>query len=378
MMKFDQKEIYSQIHTILKEVFDLNGISLLRADDKEYHQDLYYNVKTYMHGCGIGVAIFDRIKTNEFNPNVSLEIGYMDSLSKPILLLKDESLEVLPTDLMGRLYREFDPFSLKNTLTQSVNNWLNDQGLCFTCFECKVVLDRRITELSVDSNLIDQCIQDIAVHAPKKTPLVKGLEESLDNGFATIVFEADIDFYQHIRKLYNSSKLFIENNIKVTDVLTSNKEINWGDHGVLTIEKSHLGGKGQICRLEYIEGCEEIINRGKVYLPGEPVYNLNECSIALVIDAEGMVMAVSNLINSGCVFPTKLAIGTWLFDNGDSLPLFSVTANIAAGPGLSIFPSDQELAAAHMFNVKYYIQKSIVDNRNFRIDFDGARNISLV
>ena len=27
------------------------------ARDKEYHEDLYPNIQTYMHGCGFGIAI---------------------------------------------------------------------------------------------------------------------------------------------------------------------------------------------------------------------------------------------------------------------------------------------------------------------------------
>ena len=53
------------------------GIAALRADDKEYHDDLLPNVLTYIYGCRFGIAVFERLEAEDFNPNVSLEVGYM-------------------------------------------------------------------------------------------------------------------------------------------------------------------------------------------------------------------------------------------------------------------------------------------------------------
>ena len=41
--------------------------------DKEYHEDLLPNILIYLHGCGMGVAVFERIEAEDFDPNVSLE-----------------------------------------------------------------------------------------------------------------------------------------------------------------------------------------------------------------------------------------------------------------------------------------------------------------
>ena len=67
-----------------------HGIVGLRADDKEYNPSLFDNVQTYLHGCGLGVAIFERIEEDAFNPNVALEVGYMMAMDKPVCLLKDQ------------------------------------------------------------------------------------------------------------------------------------------------------------------------------------------------------------------------------------------------------------------------------------------------
>ena len=129
MMRFGETNAHKQSEKIIKEAFSKHGIAVLRADDKEYHDDLLPNIQTYMHGCGIGVALFERIESNEFNPNMSLEIGYMIALGKPICLLKDKTLPSLPTDLVSRLYRTFDTYDAKKTIPPAVDRWIQDKGL---------------------------------------------------------------------------------------------------------------------------------------------------------------------------------------------------------------------------------------------------------
>lgn len=46
-----------------------------------------------MHGCEFGVAVFDRITEDDFNPNVTLEVGYMLGMGRNVLLLKDKTPE---------------------------------------------------------------------------------------------------------------------------------------------------------------------------------------------------------------------------------------------------------------------------------------------
>ena len=129
MMKYEDTPIQSKMVVKLKELFKKHGLELLRADEKHYSDDLLTNIRTYMHGCGFGVAIFDRINSEYFNPNVSLEIGYMMALKKPILFLKDITLKSLHTDLIGKLYEEFDFQNYKRTFDKSVTKWLDNHEI---------------------------------------------------------------------------------------------------------------------------------------------------------------------------------------------------------------------------------------------------------
>jgi predicted nucleotide-binding protein len=60
---------------------------------------------------------------------VSLEVGYLLGLRKPVLLLKDQTLPRLPSDLVGRLYTEFNTFDVKGTLPAGIQHWLVNKKL---------------------------------------------------------------------------------------------------------------------------------------------------------------------------------------------------------------------------------------------------------
>jgi hypothetical protein len=129
LMQFGRTKAHKRITKAVKDGLAAHGIIGVRADDKEYHADLFPNVQTYMHGCGLGVAVFERIEAERFNPNVALEVGYMLAMDKPVCLLKDETLTTLPADLVGKLYREFDPQEPTDTIPKNLSRWLTDRGL---------------------------------------------------------------------------------------------------------------------------------------------------------------------------------------------------------------------------------------------------------
>jgi hypothetical protein len=75
MMRFGRTEAHDRIFAGVRKALGTLGVAVIRADDKEYHEDLFSNVLTYIYGCGFGVAVFERIETEDFNPNVALEVG---------------------------------------------------------------------------------------------------------------------------------------------------------------------------------------------------------------------------------------------------------------------------------------------------------------
>lgn len=129
MMEIEDTKTHNDIFKAIKETLDSHSIKGLRADEKDYHEDLYYNVLTYLYGCGFGIAVFEGIEKEKLNPNVSLEVGYMKALRKDICLLKDRTLKTLQTDLIGKLYKKFDPHDSKGTIPKELSNWLLDKGI---------------------------------------------------------------------------------------------------------------------------------------------------------------------------------------------------------------------------------------------------------
>lgn len=129
MMRFGTTRAHQEISATIKNALAQHGIIGLRADDRQYHEDLYYNILTYMHGCGMGVAAFERIEQQSHNPNVALEVGYMLALRKQVCLLKDKTLDTLQGDLVGKLYRTFDTHDVAGTLPPELAQWISDRRL---------------------------------------------------------------------------------------------------------------------------------------------------------------------------------------------------------------------------------------------------------
>jgi len=129
MMQFGKSSAHRNIVSAIRSALDPHQFVGLRADDKQYHDDVFFNILTYVYGCRFGIAVFERIEDEHFNPNVSLEVGYMLGIGKHVCYLKDRTLKTLQTDLIGKLYREFDPLSCEETIRPAVWRWMEDKGL---------------------------------------------------------------------------------------------------------------------------------------------------------------------------------------------------------------------------------------------------------
>jgi hypothetical protein len=129
MMKFGTTPAHDNIVRGINNALAPHGLRAVRADDKEYHSDLYFNILTYLYGCGFGIAVFERIETEDFNPNVSLEVGYILALGKHVCLLKDKTLSKLHTDLVGKLYRMFDPQDPATSIPSVLTKWMTEKRI---------------------------------------------------------------------------------------------------------------------------------------------------------------------------------------------------------------------------------------------------------
>jgi hypothetical protein len=129
IMRFGLSPRHHRIHEAINSTFLAHEIRAHRADDKAYTDLLLQNIRTYMHGCGFGVAVFERIESDNHNPNVALEVGYMLALGKRVCLLKDKTLSRLPTDIVGSLYAEFDMDDIETSIRSTLERWLRQRGI---------------------------------------------------------------------------------------------------------------------------------------------------------------------------------------------------------------------------------------------------------
>lgn len=129
IMPFRETPVHSAIQEAVREILAESGFNVLRADDRVYAEDLFANIQAYMHGCRFGVAVFERTLSEEFNPNVSLEVGYMLGQGKPVMLLKEQTVRQLHSDLVGRLYVQFDGMRVAESLRPGMLKWLSDRRL---------------------------------------------------------------------------------------------------------------------------------------------------------------------------------------------------------------------------------------------------------
>ncbi len=138
MMPFAATAAHNSIAAVVRSAMLDLGFNVLRADDYAYSEDLLHNVEAYIFGCRFGVAIFERIVSDEHNANVALEIGYMYGLGKPVCLLKEQTVKKLPSDLIGRLYNEFDGQQPETSITQAIQRWLRDRPWYRTLSRSKI------------------------------------------------------------------------------------------------------------------------------------------------------------------------------------------------------------------------------------------------
>lgn len=124
MMRFQDTAQFAELRGAVVDALAAHGLEGIRADDREYHPDLWSNVEVYLLGCRYGIAAFEDFEARDHNPNVALELGYMRARDKRCLILKERTLPSVPTDVVGSLYKAFDKFNIAATVSAQVERWV--------------------------------------------------------------------------------------------------------------------------------------------------------------------------------------------------------------------------------------------------------------
>ncbi len=152
MMRYRSDDYFQRIESSIKVALLEFDLQARLAKDVAFHEDLWSNIVFYMKNSKYGVAVFEEIDEREYNPNISMELGFMFAQERRCLLLKDKRMPRLPTDTCGRIYRDFDAFEIEKTITHQVGLWCEkDLGLARTEAPGPTRLDRYI-EKNVDTS----------------------------------------------------------------------------------------------------------------------------------------------------------------------------------------------------------------------------------
>jgi hypothetical protein len=97
--------------------------------------DLWANVAAHLWGSQYAIAFFEKRTRRGLNYNLTIEVGSTLVLGRRLAILKDVSVETLPVDLVGRIYKSVD-LADADTVATALHVWCRDDlnlGRCPGC-----------------------------------------------------------------------------------------------------------------------------------------------------------------------------------------------------------------------------------------------------
>lgn len=110
---------------VAREVCKEHGLEFHLASDRAIVDDVWANVMAHMWGSRYGIGFFEDRVERGLNYNLVTEVGAMLMSGRRVALLKDGSIEKMPTDFVGMIYKSVD-LSDEGAARVLVTNWLKD------------------------------------------------------------------------------------------------------------------------------------------------------------------------------------------------------------------------------------------------------------
>jgi protein-tyrosine-phosphatase len=139
MMPFTTS-ITNEIYEAVARAAKHHGLVPLRADMKQFAPVVWWNVLTYMIGSSYGIVIYEPKDCIPFNPNVSIEAGFMLGVDRQVLLLANQKLTSMPIDFSGRVFRTFSDTNISQSVFQAVSDWITRDLSYFAYGDKKLIV----------------------------------------------------------------------------------------------------------------------------------------------------------------------------------------------------------------------------------------------
>lgn len=118
-----------------RDVCALHGLEFHLASDRDIEEDLWQNVAAHMWASRYGIAFFENRRGKGVNYNLSIEVGAMLMTGRRTAILKDTSIDNLPTDLVGKIYKSVDLDDV-SAVKAKLHAWIRDDLRLTSCAEC--------------------------------------------------------------------------------------------------------------------------------------------------------------------------------------------------------------------------------------------------
>lgn len=121
---------------VAREVCRMHGLEFHLASDRAIDDDLWTNVAAHMWASRYGIAFFEDRRGLGVNYNLTIEVGGMLMTGRRCALLKDRSIVRMPTDLVGRIYKEVDLDDL-DSVAAALHGWFREDLALGACGSCR-------------------------------------------------------------------------------------------------------------------------------------------------------------------------------------------------------------------------------------------------
>jgi hypothetical protein len=118
-----------------QDICAMHGLEFHLASEGAIHDDLWPNVAGYMWASKYGIAFFEDRAGEGLNYNLTIEVGGLQTIGRRTALLKDVSIEKMPTDLVGKIYKSVD-FDVPQTVNVALHQWIRDDLHLEACPAC--------------------------------------------------------------------------------------------------------------------------------------------------------------------------------------------------------------------------------------------------